>query len=197
MGREASCRCRVGGKTYSVNALLESSVLILRGELKRSIALPEMTEPRVIGSKLEFNAQGEVFSLELGKEEASRWLSSLTRPLATLADKLGLKGDAKVYVIGPLADEALHDAVAGRQIDAADEATVCLAMTVTTEQLDAAVERHLAQSVAPLWIAHPKGKKSGLSEAVVRQTMRSNGYMDTKVSAVSEHLTATRYNLKS
>jgi hypothetical protein len=197
MGREASCQCHVDGKAHTVKAVLESGVLILRGALKRTIAFPDITGAKLVGGKLEFTSEGETFSLELGRDEASRWLTALTRPRASLADKLGLKGDAKAYVIGSLEDETLREAVNGRQIDAPHQAALCIAMTLTPQQLEDAVAMHQAACVAPLWIAHPKGKKTELSEAVVRATMRSKGYIDTKVSAVSERLTATRYNLQS
>ncbi len=197
MGREATCQCDVDGKTYAVKAVLESDVLILRGEYEASIRRAEITALKVVEEVLEFQVKGDAISLELGSEEAGRWLNALTRAKPTLADKLGLKGDAKAYVIGPLEDEALLEAVAGRQIDVLQQAALCIAMTVTTDQLEAAVVAHQAASVAPLWIAYPKGKNSELSESVVRTIMRSKGYIDTKVSAVSERLTATRYNMQS
>ena len=194
MGREATCKCRVGRHSYIVKALLESRSLILRGEFKLSIALSDITAAKVVDGRLQFDAAGEKFALELGNQDASRWLTILMRPAPTLADKLGLKGNAKAYVIGSLDDEVLLEALAGHQIDSARLADICIALVKTKEQLDAAAAAHQAASTSSFWIAYPKGNKAGLSESVVRETMRSRGYMDTKVSAVSEQLTATRYN---
>jgi hypothetical protein len=157
----------------------------------------DITAAKVVGSSLEFEANGEKISLALGQQQAQRWLDAMTRQPPSLADKLGLKGDARAYVIGALEDAALREALAERQIDVPQQAALCIAVTLTNEQLEAAVTAHQAASVAPLWIAHPKGKKTELPESVVRATMRARGYIDTKVSAVSEGLTATRYNLQS
>ena len=103
----------------------------------------QINKPRVAGAELQFDATGEDFSLGLGGQDAGRWLNTLTRPAATLADKLGLKRDARAYVIGSLEDEVLAKALVTRRIDVLQYATVCIA-----------------------------------SEAMVRNTMRSQGYID-------------------
>ncbi|MGA1836707.1 hypothetical protein VD659_07210 [Herbiconiux sp. 11R-BC] len=45
----------------------------------------------------------------------------------------------------------------------------------------------------PVWIVHRKGR-APFGDAEVRAAMRSRGFIDTKVSAVSEVRTATRYS---
>ena len=46
---------------------------------------------------------------------------------------------------------------------------------------------------APLWIVYPKGPASPLKESVVRELLRSLGFIDTKVASVSAKLTALRF----
>jgi hypothetical protein len=49
-------------------------------------------------------------------------------------------------------------------------------------------------STAPFWIVHGKGKAAAFGDnAPVRALMRGRGFIDTKVSAVSDALSATRY----
>lgn len=50
-----------------------------------------------------------------------------------------------------------------------------------------------AGSTAPVWIIHGKGKAAIFGEGPVRTLMRERGFIDTKVSAVSDSLSATRY----
>ena len=46
----------------------------------------------------------------------------------------------------------------------------------------------------PIWIVHGKGPRAPFGEGPVRRLMREAGYRDTKVSAVSDDLSATRYS---
>jgi len=43
-------------------------------------------------------------------------------------------------------------------------------------------------------VVHGKGARSAFGETAVRRIMREAGYKDTKVSAVSDTLSATRYS---
>jgi hypothetical protein len=47
-----------------------------------------------------------------------------------------------------------------------------------------------------IWIIHGKGRETAFGEARVRQGMRSGGFVDSKVAAVSQGLTANRYSKK-
>ncbi len=47
----------------------------------------------------------------------------------------------------------------------------------------------------PIWLVYSKGAKAAFGERAVREGMRSAGYKDTKVTAVSDTLNATRYAL--
>ena len=69
-----------------------------------------------------------------------------------------------------------------------------LAVVTSEAALSAAVEVHAALPAgAPIWIVYGKGRQAVLGEAAVRGYMRAHGYIDSKVSAVSETLSATRF----
>lgn len=80
MGREALCTARVGNDSAQVTALLESTTVVLRGELKRKWAIAELQNLRVDGDELRFEHGGEPVALSLGEKEAERWLKKLQTP---------------------------------------------------------------------------------------------------------------------
>jgi hypothetical protein len=45
----------------------------------------------------------------------------------------------------------------------------------------------------PIWMVYPKGKGHAIGETVVRELLRENGMMDTKVASVSSKFTALRF----
>ena len=85
----------------------------------------------------------------------------------------------------------LAEALAGHVATADDEARLSLAL-VTNETVLAEALRS-ASSGKPIWIVHGKGRHAAFGDAAIRQFMRGAGWMDNKVAAVSDRLTATRY----
>jgi hypothetical protein len=65
VGREARCRCRWGDSEGDVQALLETEMLILRGDLKGVIPIANMERVHVEGEAL-------CFALALGADVAAR-----------------------------------------------------------------------------------------------------------------------------
>jgi|HubBroStandDraft_1064217.scaffolds.fasta_scaffold00007_112 hypothetical protein len=193
MGAEAICPCRWPGGAGEVKALLETRELILRGALGRVFPFAEMTAIRVEDGALCFSAAGEAIALELGSDRAGRWAGKIANP-PTLAAKLGLAAASKALVIGPVTDPALAEALAGATAAGPEEARLGLAVVADAPSLEAALRRHesLLPS-APIWIVHGKGKRAGIGDNEVRGFMRASGYIDTKISAVSATLSATRY----
>lgn len=63
MGREALCTCRYPGGVVNVKAILESTEIIFRGELKRRIAISTVTHVVTDGAELRFESRGEAFAL--------------------------------------------------------------------------------------------------------------------------------------
>ena len=194
MGLEARCTCRLNEGSGEVRALLETRELILRGELKRKFPLASITQVRVDGDDLRFRVEKEKVALELGATVAERWAKKLAAPPRTLAQKLGIAPSSKALVIGAVKDAALRDAVAGSEAAGPDEAKLSLAVVADAAALDHALEFHeTLPTGAPIWIIYAKGPRAAFGEAAVRAIMRAAGYIDSKVSAVSDALSATRY----
>lgn len=194
MGREAVCICRWGGERAEVKALLETHELIVRGELKRKVPLADLKGVRVDGDDLVFKVGREAVTLALGAKEALSWAKKIATPPPSLKEKLGLKGDAKAFVIGPVKDATLADAIKGATTKTPAKAALAVAVVETENELARALRS--CPAGAPIWIVHRKGKGATFGETPIRAAMRAKGFIDTKVSAVSTAFSATRYARK-
>ena len=195
MGLEAESELVNAGETIHVKALLESHALILRGAVQKTLPIHEITDPRAVNDQLLFEHHGTPYALSLPAGQAPKWLKKLTDAPPSLAAKLGIDAANKILVWGQTDDTALTTALAGATTDTAAEAAMSLAIVADPDSLTRALNTLLhALPHAPVWIVYPKGAKSTLPESSVRNQLRSLGLVDTKVCAVSERLTAARYN---
>lgn len=194
MGLEANCRCRWDDGLGETKALLEADALILRGDLKRRIPIGEISDLSASGAELHFRHFTETFALELGAARAARWAEKIAAPPPSLAKKLGVAAGSKVLVVGMLEDAVLQEALKGAIAARDEEAALSLAVIRDEAALRRALSRHeFLAAGTPIWIVHEKGPKAAFGEGPVRSIMRGAGYLDNKVSAVSEALSATRY----
>lgn len=67
MGREAITRVEIGGEAGDVLALLESTELILRGDIRRRFPRDRLVNVHVDGSALCFTCNGESVSPAYGR----------------------------------------------------------------------------------------------------------------------------------
>jgi hypothetical protein len=196
MGREARCACRWGDREGDVTALLESSEIIVRGGVRAKAPLASLTQVAVRGGNLEFHAGADRVQLTLGAELARRWAEALAKPPPTLARKLGITPDSRVYVAGIVDDEPLRTAIAVASETAATPAESDLAVLRTDDpaalkkQAGALIKR---AAPPPVWVVYRKGRGAALSEGTVFEIMRGLGWRDTKVASVSETLTGLRF----
>jgi hypothetical protein len=195
MGLEARCPCRWNDGSGEVRALLEARELIVRGDLKRTIPIAAITLVRVKGGELCLRVGTEEVVLGLGAARAERWAKKLAALPRTLAQKLGVGPSSKALVIGTAEDPALREALADGEASRAEDAHLSVAVISNTATLQHALQVHATlPRGAPIWVVHGKGALAAFGEAPVRRIMRAAGYKDTKVSAVSDTLSATRYS---
>ncbi len=194
MGREASGQCQWAGQSGVAKVLLEPHEIILRGGVKARIPRASISAFSAQGDDLVLKTpQGQLVA-SLGAKEAVKWAEALARPLPSLASKLGIGGASPALLIGETNDEALLDALAGHHRAAnADDAALIIAIIDGPASLDAAMT--LADGRF-LWCVYPKGKAAGFGDMDIRNHLRGAGWIDSKTSAVSDRLTATRYRRK-
>ena len=198
MGREASCTARVGTEAAEVQALLESTTVVLRGDIKRRWDITALQQLRVEGAELRFDVDGESVALVFGEKEAGRWLKKLQTPPPTLAAKLGVSAENPALLIGPTVgtlDPALADALAGSITTNLREARMLVAVLSKPSELPRMAEFHATMICKTVWVVYPKGPDASPSDTEVRTAMRGWGYVDNKTSAVSDELMATRYEM--
>jgi len=194
VGREATCHCRVGAQAVTARALLESSALILRGVVKRHYPLAAIAQIRVQGAELHFRAGDEAVVLDLGTDQADAWARQLMRPPPSLASKLGVGPDRPVYVLGTVQDPVLSAALQGAVAETAAQARQWLAVLLVPADLQALLLAVQATPAPTIWAVYRKGPGADPGDGQVRQALRAAGYRDSKSSAVSAQLTATRYS---
>lgn len=194
MGREALVHAEVGAEAGEVKALLESRELILRGEIRRRFSKATMEGVRVQAGTLCFTVAGDAVCLHLGTKAAEVWAKAITTPPPSLRAKLGLDKGAKAVLVGVCDDAALTEALGGALVGNAAEAMMLVACIDEPADLDAARAVQAASPGLPVWTIYPKGKSVVFGDAAIRAAMRESGFRDTKSCAVSDHLTATRYN---
>ncbi len=94
-----------------------------------------------------------------------------------------------VWTFGTLDGPELDGALAGIERVEPEAAAQGVARVEGPEAMEAVA----AIAPSPVWIVHGKGKAAVFGDNAVRAAMRAEGWIDIKVSAVSETLSATRY----
>ena len=189
MGREASVKVEIGAESGEVKAVLEAQELILRGAVKRRFVKAEMTQVLASDGVLRFSCQGEQVKLHLGAKLAEAWAKAIAAPPPALKTKLGLDKGARAYLTKPCDDPILADAILGAVTDDSAQASMVIARLDNPDDLPPALTHGL-----PIWAIYAKGKAASFGDGAIRTALRAAGYKDTKSCAVSDRLTATRYN---
>jgi len=179
-----------------VKVLLETTELILRGEIRRRIPFCELKGVKALSGRLSFTVAGEAVELFLGAEQAAKWARKLISPPPSLARKLGITGDSVVCVVGDAGDPSIRSAVAEAAHISDKSPNLILACVKTPKDLEFALTMtHASLSDGiPLWLVYPKGPGHPLSESSIRSTLLPRGLVDTKIASVSAALTAIRFN---
>ncbi|MBV8766570.1 MAG: hypothetical protein JO137_19785 [Hyphomicrobiales bacterium] len=195
MGREALVHAEVGGENGEVRALLESGDLILRGAIRRRYSRSALTSVAVEKEALRFTCAAEVVRLFLGSRKAESWCKAITTPPPSLRAKLGLQNGARAVLIGSFNDGALAAALDGVLVEDGAADAMMIACIEGPNDLSAAQAMHAAHPSLALWAIYPKGRGVSFGEREIRDALRAKGLRDNKSCAVSERLTATRFNL--
>jgi hypothetical protein len=197
MGREAVAVCHWQGDVAEAQLHLDSAVLSLRGEMRLDIPRAEIKDVILSDEGVRVVTSGHELLLELGAAEAARWRKAILKTPPTLAEKLGVSGEAPAFVLGAFDDAPLAAALQGATVPDAAPAAILMAVLMVEAELDAASDLALANPGKHIWMIYRKGKAAVVGDAMVRTHMRGLGFIDSKSCAVSDQLTATRYRLRA
>jgi hypothetical protein len=193
MGRETVAVAHWNGKTAEVKALLEATEIILRGEISAKISRLAITSISVDNDTLFVQSSGQLLRLDLGHAEATKWVTILSKPPPTLAQKLGIDATRKAFVIGHVDDEELAKVLLDSITQNRQDAAVLVAVLTTNADLAEAVKLGHETPLSPIWCVYGKGKFATVPDGEIRTAMRAGGFVDNKTSGISDRMTATRY----
>jgi hypothetical protein len=190
MGREAPAIAHWQGRSGAVHLHLDSNAFDLKGDIRLSIPRAAIADPKVEDDRLTLTANGEPLVLEMPEADAARWCAALLKPVPSLAQKLGIGPDTPAWLVGETDDPALRASLAQGPAVTPGSATLLVAIVNAVADLEPPCK--LAGG-RPVWILTGKGRHATVRETDLRAWLRGAGFGDSKSCAVSETLTATRW----
>jgi hypothetical protein len=194
MGQEARCTVRYGKQVSEGKALLETSEVLFRGEFRLKIPFGAMRSVEARDGDLAIAFEGGLATFELGRQ-AERWAEKIRNP-RTLLDKLGVKPDSKVAVLG-MADDGFQEQLRQRVGPIAPGELgggldLIFLGVETPAELDqlGPLQAHLERNGA-IWVISPKGRPE-IKDTVVMAAAKAAGLVDVKVAGFSATHTALK-----
>jgi hypothetical protein len=188
MGQECDCKLRLGGRTFTGRAQLETDFLLFRGGERLKVPLKDLTSVAANDGVLTLQFPGGPAALELGAQ-AEKWAKKILHP-PTLLEKLGVKPGLLIALEGEFDPE--FQAQIGRPATAKAD----LLFYAATGTSDLAQIPRLISKLKPggaIWIIYPKGVPA-IRETEVIAAGRAAGLKDTKVVRFSDTHTALRFS---
>ena len=195
MGRELFCKVRSGGKTASGKALLETSELVFRGELRFKIPLASLKSVSSRDGELHLKWSEGAAVFELG-EHAEKWAHKILHPRST-AEKLGIRPGLAISAIA-IDDAAFVEDLRSQAKSFSDAKPLPQSDLIFAGAGKAAELTRLAKlapslgSAGALWIVYPKGKQE-IKEQQVLDAGKQAGLVDVKVVSFSATHTALKF----
>jgi len=195
MGKELQCRAKCGGKWYEGKALLETTEIIFRGDIRLKIPLASLTSVVARDGQLQLERADKIAIFELG-EQAEKWADKILHPKSR-AEKLGIKPDLAISFIQMPSDQTMQDAraIAAAFTDKVPLKNADVLFFGASKQADLKKLNKLLPSLASngaLWVVYPKSRKE-ITERQVLQAGRDAGLFDIKVVSYSPTHTGLKF----
>ena len=198
MGLEAKCTLRLGRDTVAGQAHLDSEQLVFRGAVKLAVALATVKSAVVgKGGELTVTHAGGTAVFGFGdRAAAEKWMLKIRYP-RSLIDKLGVKADSRVAVLG--VDDADFRRDVRERLGREPGLKVTPGLDFIFYPADSLAElaklKSLRKSVQPagaIWVVSLKGKAAKIKDTDVMQAARLAGLVDVKVCSFSATHTALK-----
>lgn len=195
MGQETLCKAEYGNKVSTGKAYLETDNILFRGDFRLSIPTKDIKSVSSTAGQLIVKFSGGVAKFELGAL-ADKWAHKLLNP-KSLVDKLGIKADSTIAVIG------VNDPAFLKQLNTTNKAVVTSRARADTDIIVLAIntlkdfeklkthKKYIKKNGA-IWAVIPKGNPS-LNATHLIASGKSAGLTDNKVARFSETHTAYRF----
>ncbi|MEJ6403958.1 hypothetical protein [Yoonia sp. 2307UL14-13] len=189
--------CHWQGAVAEARLHLDSAALTLRGDIRATIARSDMRDVALTDDGVLVATPNGDLLMEFSPDASARWRKALLKTPPTLAEKLGVSEDSPAYVQGVLDDAALKAALINNLVSTPEDAGILVAIILEDRDLDNAAALAQSYPAKHIWLVYRKGKAAVIGDTVIRSHMRGLGFIDSKTSAVSDQLTATRYRLRA
>lgn len=195
MGQEAEIRARIGEKVELGKVLLETDYLLFRGKSRVKVLFKDIMKLSSGNGWLEVVHPGGTAHFELGTR-AAKWAEKIRSP-RSLLDKLGVKPDSRVAVIG-VADTGFLAQLRERveRIPAENQPHDCDFVFYAAEEKSALARlkglARLLKKTGAVWVVYPKGQKQ-ITENDILAAGKSAGLVDVKVCSFSPTHTALKF----
>jgi len=195
MGSESQCTVHFDGKRSEGKALLETDHLIFRGTIRLNIPRKAITKAEADAGTLRVTFPDGTAAFELGPS-AAKWAEKIRNP-PSLLDKLGVKPDMRVAVLG-VDDDAFLEQLAARTSDIArrtpkkDTDVIVFGANSVTDLSRLEKLRGYLTPAGAIWVVHTKGKGAAFKDVDVFAAAKQAGLVDVKVAAFSPTHTAEK-----
>jgi hypothetical protein len=195
MGLEAVCLATIEGRSGNGTAHLNSKDISFRGDLHFKIPFAEIRKFEAKGEMLLLDTLQGPVSLQLGPQVAQRWVLKIRYP-KTLIDKLGVKEDQTVSVLG-VADEEFWKSLLQRTANVfkgtpgTDSDYIFLQVETSPELRQIADLEPFLKRNGGIWVIWPKGQPH-IKEDHVRAAALEARLVDVKVVSFSERLSGLK-----
>ena len=195
MGAESECTVHFGGRRSEGKALLETDQLIFRGTFRLAIPRKSISKLDATDGSLRVTFPDGTAIFELGPT-AAKWADKIRNP-PSLLDKLGVKPDMRVAVVG-VDDETFLDELAKRTSSVAtrtpkkDTEIIFLGAESSGDLARLAKLREYLTPAGAIWVIHTKGKGAAFKDVDVFAAAKKAGLVDVKVASFSATHTAEK-----
>jgi hypothetical protein len=195
VGQEKQCTLLWDGQSHKGKALLESTELIFRGDIRLKILFSEIKQMSAANGDLRISTPQGAAIFTLG-ELAEKWRHRIANP-KTVVEKLGLKPGEDTAVLGNFETKFLDDLKkttgnAPQRKASADTHSIFLLANTVESLASIKTTATKMQGSAALWIVYPKGQK-GITESDVRAAGLKAKLVDVKVVSFSPTHTALKF----
>ena len=200
MGYETKCRVRVvdngDAREADGTVLLETDELVVRGEARVRVRRGDIQRVTRRAGSVTITSRRTMITLALGEPAATRWEKKLGEAPKRLIDKLDVKPEAAVLLIGTH-DDTLCAQLGERtsQISRASRAknrdVVFVDVSRAADMNRIARANEAIVDNGAIWVVHPKGP-NGIADTAIFAKAKELGLTAIKVARVSDTLTAEK-----
>ena len=198
MGLETKCTLRLGRESFAGKAHLNSDKLTFRGQTKLDLALKNISAVVVgEGGAVRLTHAAGAATLELSNRAAAESWALKIRSPRSLIDKLGLKSDSRVAVVG-VNDVEFH-AQARQRTGAPLASKLRASLDFIFYAADSGAElaklrplKKFLQPAGAIWVVSLKGQAATIRDVDVMHAARAAGLVDNKVCSFSATHTALK-----